>query len=75
MRMLSQARPQPARLAYTMQEVAEMLGLSYHTVFRLVRAGRLKTIPGIRTNQITHASLQNLLTNAAETAPDIPVVG
>jgi excisionase family DNA binding protein len=53
--------PSPAplpRLAYTMQEAAEILGISYISVYRLVQRGLLKTNNALRRRMISWKELQ-----------------
>lgn len=48
----------PARVTLTVQEAADALGVSYITVHRLIHAGRLRTVPGLRVNLIPVSALQ-----------------
>jgi excisionase family DNA binding protein len=49
--METESQPRPAvseqRLAYTMKEAAAMLGVSYHSILRLIQRGKLKTCTAI----------------------------
>ncbi len=38
----------PERLAYTLHEAAEMLGVDYFSVYRLVQRGKLKACRALR---------------------------
>lgn len=49
------------RLAYSPQEVADILGLSITTVRRLIRKGRLRTIPGLRHRLVPRTEIDRLL--------------
>ncbi|MDX1951452.1 MAG: helix-turn-helix domain-containing protein [Verrucomicrobiota bacterium] len=40
--------PQPERLAYSLHEAAEMLGVDYFSVYRLVQRGKLKVCKALR---------------------------
>lgn len=60
-RLTSQALSRPERLAYSVQEAARLLGVSYHTVHRLLHSGRLRKVPGLRINLIPRESLEQLL--------------
>jgi len=54
-----------ACLAHSIEAVAEMLNVSTKTVRRLIDAGRLKTLPGIRHKRITAVSLEQFMASAA----------
>jgi excisionase family DNA binding protein len=49
---LAQVEVQPApsreRLAYSIQEAAEMLGINYFSVYRLIQRGKLKPCRALR---------------------------
>lgn len=49
------------RLAFSLQETADMLGLSYITVYRLVQRGKLKSSGPLRTKLITKAEIDRFL--------------
>ena len=49
------------RLAYTVEEVAEMLKVAPKTIRRRIDAGVLKTLPGIRHKRITASSLEQFM--------------
>lgn len=45
----SSERPaQPERLAYSLQEAAEMLGVDYFSIYRLVHRGKLRACRALR---------------------------
>ena len=52
------------RLAYSVKETAEVLGISEVTVYRLLLRGRLKSIPGLRHKIIPRSSIVKLLGTA-----------
>ena len=52
------------RLAYSMKETAQILGMSYATVFRLVQRGLLRTIPAIRHKLIPRKEVERFLNTA-----------
>jgi predicted site-specific integrase-resolvase len=54
----SQALP---RLAYTMQETAEILGLSYISVHRLLKRGLLKSSTALRHKLIPGSEIERFL--------------
>ena len=49
------------RLAFTLNETAGMLGLSYITIYRLVQRGKLKASGSLRTKLITKAEIDRFL--------------
>lgn len=49
------------RLAYTMQEAAEILGVSYITVHRLLKRGKLRASDAIRNKIIPHTEIERFL--------------
>ena len=49
------------RLAFSLQETADMLGLSYITVYRLVQRGKLKSSGPLRTKLITKLEIDRFL--------------
>jgi excisionase family DNA binding protein len=53
------------RLAFSMRETADMLGLSYITVHRLVQRGKLKSGGSLRTKLISKAEIERFLTSEA----------
>ena len=40
--------PPPERLAYSIQEAADMLGVNYFSVYRLIQRGKLKPCRALR---------------------------
>ena len=42
------ASSSPERLAYSIQEAAEMLGVNYFSVYRLIQRGKLKACRALR---------------------------
>ena len=55
--------PAPAeRLAYSVQEAADMLGVNYFSVYRLIQRGKLKACRALRGKLLVpHAELLKLL--------------
>jgi excisionase family DNA binding protein len=51
-------------LAHSIETVADMLDVSTKTVRRLIDAGRLKILPGIRHKRITASSLEQFMASA-----------
>lgn len=49
------------RLAFTMQETAEILGVSYITVHRLLKRGKLRASDAIRSKVIPKAEIERFL--------------
>jgi excisionase family DNA binding protein len=49
------------RLAFSLNETAEMLGLSYITVYRLVQRGKLKSSGAIRHKLIAKTEIERFL--------------
>lgn len=49
------------RLAYTMRETAEILGISYITVHRLLKRGKLRASDAIRNKVIPRAEIERFL--------------
>ena len=55
-------QPQNERIAYSIHEVADMLGVDYFSVYRLIQRGKLKACRALRENfLITRAELARLL--------------
>jgi excisionase family DNA binding protein len=40
--------PPPERLAYSIQEAADMLGVNYFSIYRLIQRGKLKPCRALR---------------------------
>jgi len=49
------------RLAYSMDDAANMLGISYASVSRLIARGQLKACSTLRTKLITRAEIERFL--------------
>lgn len=49
------------RLAYTLQETAQMLGISYISVFRLVQRGKLRTSKMLGKHLVPKGEIEKLL--------------
>jgi excisionase family DNA binding protein len=66
-RLAAQTAAPSSRLAYTVPEAAEALGLSERQVWRLVQARKVATIttPGTRRRLIPAAELKRLVTEGA----------
>ena len=43
-----QTAPQVERLAYSIEEAAQMLGVNYHSIYRLIQRGKLKACRALR---------------------------
>lgn len=54
------------RLAYTMQETADMLGVSYITVHRLLKRGLLKSSTALRHKLIPASEIERFLKSTLE---------
>jgi excisionase family DNA binding protein len=50
----------PSRLLYSPSETEKLLGISHATVYRLLRAGRLKSVKIGAVRRITAASIENV---------------
>lgn len=53
--------PPAPRLAYSMQETADLLGVSYITVHRLIRRGLLRSSKALRHKLISRAEIERFL--------------
>lgn len=64
---LAEPTPAPVRLAYTVTEAAEILGLSERSMWRLVARGEIAAVdtPGTRRRLIPAAELQRLIDDGA----------
>jgi len=49
------------RLAYTLKETAQVLGVSYMTAFRLCQRGKLRSSSALRTKLISRAEIERFL--------------
>jgi excisionase family DNA binding protein len=54
------------RLAYTMQETADILGVSYITVHRLLKRGLLKSCSALRHKLIPMTEIQRFLRDSMQ---------
>jgi excisionase family DNA binding protein len=54
------------RLAYSLQESADMLGVNYHSVYRMVQRGKLKACRVLRGKFLVPRSELIKLLNTAE---------
>lgn len=54
------ADPLP-RMAYTMRQTAKILGVSYITVHRLIKRGKLRACDAIRNKIIPHTEIERFL--------------
>lgn len=55
------ALARPVRIAYTLKETADMLGVSYITVYRLVQRGKLKVCGDLRTKLISLKEIERFV--------------
>jgi excisionase family DNA binding protein len=55
------AKPPLPKLAYSMKETAEVLGVSYFTVHRLIKRGLLKSSNALRHKLIPHSEIERFL--------------
>jgi len=53
------------RMAYSMKEAAEILGISYISVWRLVKRRKLRAVDALRTKIIPLQEIQRFLSQAA----------
>jgi predicted site-specific integrase-resolvase len=54
------------RLAYSLNEAAQVLGVSYITAFRLVKRGLLKSSTAIRHHIISHREIERFLADTTK---------
>jgi predicted site-specific integrase-resolvase len=59
-------KPELPRLAYTMRETAEILGISYISVHRLLKRGILKSSTALRHKLIPATEIQRFLNSTLE---------
>ncbi len=59
------SQPLP-RLAYTMEQTAEILGVSYITVHRLLKRGLLRSSTALRHKLIPYSEIQRFLRETME---------
>lgn len=57
----------PERLAFTIRETAELIGVSYATVHRLLQRGLLKSSQALRTKIIPKREIERFLRETAAT--------
>lgn len=55
-------KPTLPRLAFTMAETAEVLGISYISVHRLIKRGLLRSSTALRHKVISRAEIERFLT-------------
>ena len=53
------------RLTYSIRETADLLGVSYFTVFRLLKRGKLHALTCIRHKRIPKAELERFMKEVA----------
>jgi len=46
--VIQTAPPPVERLAYSIEEAAQMLGVNYHSIYRLIQRGKLKACRALR---------------------------
>jgi len=56
------------RLAYTMRETAEILGVSYITVHRLLKRGKLRACDALRNKVIPRTEIERFLRQSTKAA-------
>lgn len=54
------------RLAWSLKETAEILGLSSSTVWRLVKRGKIRSVPGVRHMLIPQKEIERFLDTVEE---------
>jgi len=62
----NQYAPPVPRLAYTMRQTAELLGVSYITIHRLLKRKLLRSSTALRTKLIPAAEIQRFLNSTLE---------
>lgn len=60
--------PLSERLAYTLQEAARLIGISYVSVWRLVKRGKIRTCGGLRHRLVSRDELHRFLATTQEAA-------
>ena len=53
------------KMAFSIKEAAVLLGLSYCSVWRMVRRGKLRVVGDLRTKLVPRAELERYLSNYA----------
>lgn len=61
MNSTNEAQSSLTRMTRTIPETAEILGVSYHSVQRLIYADKLRTIPGLRTRLVPVKEIERFL--------------
>lgn len=56
-----QKKTETTRLAFTMRETAEILGVNYHTVYRLAKRKLLRSSSALRTKLFPKAEIERFL--------------
>lgn len=54
------------RLAYSLNEAAQILGISYITAFRLCQRGKLRSCGALRTKLIAKTEIERFLRDTTE---------
>lgn len=54
------------RLAYSLEETAQILGVNYYTVFRLVKRGKLRASKAIRHYLVPKTEIERFLRETTE---------
>lgn len=62
------AIPLSERLAFTLHEAALLCGISYVSVWRLVKRGKLRTCGALRHKLVSRAELEKFLNTTQEAA-------
>ena len=62
----SETTASPPRLAYSMRETSEMLGVSYITVHRLLKRGRLRASDALRNKVIPKSEIERFLRESTQ---------
>jgi excisionase family DNA binding protein len=57
---------EPPRLAYNMRETAEVLGVHYQTVYRLLKRGLLRSSGALRRKVISKAEIERFLKETSQ---------
>lgn len=60
--MKDQDRQTSDRMAYTMRETADLLGVNYQTVYRLNKRGLLRSSGALRTKLFAKSEIHRFLT-------------
>ena len=58
----------PERLAFTIRETAKILGVSYHTVYRLVQRRLIRCSNALRTKLIPKREIERVLEKTMDSA-------